>query len=346
MELRDPKQSVLKSSHPFLNSGGEPMMMRLKDGKWVSNFRFKGRKIEVSLDAYEKEPWKALKNLGALRERLERGEDPITSRKKFKTMKYPEKDPRGISIWETNVKPFFGEYYVKDITRELIESYIVHRWGQKDGKPFGVKSTLDKELRVLKTVICRGMPKWELPRYSYVQKKSSIQKAPLTPELIALAATHMKEQSLIGFWIMAYTGMEPKDIEQLEKGHFKDGLIKKVRSKSSRYKSQPMIQVPVCKGLQEKLKKVPFPLKADQKILPGFDARLFAKQVKRAFEKIGYKEYSAKDLRRYVASRLLDAGYSLDWIAKALGHSPGSRITEVYPGVYEDTLKQAFNEAF
>ena len=59
----------------------------------------------------------------------------------------------------------------------------------------------------------------------------------------------------------------------------------------------------------------------------------------------GFPEYSAKDLRRYVASRLLDAGYSHDWIAKALGHAPGSRVTEGYSTAYDGTLTEAFRKA-
>ena len=53
--------------------------------------------------------------------------------------------------------------------------------------------------------------------------------------------------------------------------------------------------------------------------------------------------YGAKYLRRYVASALLDAGYSMDWIGKALAHAEGSQITKKYTKVYKKTLQEAFS---
>ena len=45
---------------------------------------------------------------------------------------------------------------------------------------------------------------------------------------------------------------------------------------------------------------------------------------------------------------MLDNGYSIDWIGKALAHSEGSVQTGKYTTVYKSTLEEAFakiNEA-
>jgi hypothetical protein len=52
--------------------------------------------------------------------------------------------------------------------------------------------------------------------------------------------------------------------------------------------------------------------------------------------------YGAKYLRRYVASMLLDDGYSHDWIGKALAHADRSKISRRYSKVYKATLETAF----
>ena len=76
-----------KSFAQVLLTEGEPMLMRLKppikydaDGKkieqvrkWYSNFRYKGEKIEVTLNDYESHKQLASKTLWRLQEELESG---------------------------------------------------------------------------------------------------------------------------------------------------------------------------------------------------------------------------------------------------------------------------------
>ena len=115
------------------------MLMRLKppikydaDGKkieqvrkWYSNFRYKGEKIEVTLNAYESQKQLASKTLWRLQEDLELGKvvngfnKPI---KKLNPLKPFHKENQGVR--NNHIIPFFGEYTLNDLTPELIEKYM------------------------------------------------------------------------------------------------------------------------------------------------------------------------------------------------------------------------------
>jgi len=105
--------------------------MRLKAGRWYSNFRWEGNNIEVSLDAYEEEETRATVNLGRLIENLVNGVNPTSLRKPIARLRYPKKDVRGQRIWELHIQPFFGSYKIPEVTGESIERYISHRWGSE-----------------------------------------------------------------------------------------------------------------------------------------------------------------------------------------------------------------------
>jgi len=162
------------------------------------------------------------------------------------------------------------------------------------------------------------------------------------PAMVEAAATAIRghRENVVGFRIMQHTGIEPADVVQLAPEHFESGFLRKKRSKSGR-----ALNLPLHPELQRALDAVPWPIDRAQPILAGINAKSLATAVTRAFTAAGFPEYSAKDLRRYVASRLLDAGYSHDWIAKALGHAPGSRVTEGYSTAYDETLTRAFKKA-
>lgn len=313
-----------------------PKYMRLRNGRFYTNLFFKGRKIEVSLGTSNER--RATVALGKILEALDNGEEVVGSRRSIGRLKYPGQDQRGIRIWDMHVKPFFRSCKIQEIDGPMIEQYIADRWGGQ-----APQSTVKKELRVLKAVICKAKPRWEVPEFKYQQTEKK-EKPPLTPAMVEAAVKCLKGhwQNLIGFRVMQYTGIEPKDVTQLAPCHFVDGFIRKKRSKSGK-----AINLPIHPALSKALESVPWPLDKNQPILSGdrFNAKSLATAVTRAFTAAGYPEYSAKDLRRYVASRLMDAGYTEMWIGKALGHAPGSKVTAGYATPYDETLVKAWREA-
>lgn len=151
-----------------------------RGGRWYTNFRHKGRVVQVALGTTEKR--RAIIELGKILERLENDEEVVGTRKTSGELGYPGDDERGRRIWELHVQPFFGGYRVQEIDEPLIERYIQERWG--DAAP---QSTVKKELRVLKMVACQAKKRWELPEFSY-KRTERIQKSPLTPEMVEAAA--------------------------------------------------------------------------------------------------------------------------------------------------------------
>ena len=51
-------------------------------------------------------------------------------------------------------------------------------------------------------------------------------------------------------------------------------------------------------------------------------------------------------MRRMVSSLLMDYGFDRYWIGKALSHAEGSRQTDKYPDVYDETFEKRFAQVF
>ena len=318
------------------------MHMRLIKGRWYTNIRNPNdwrKKIEISLDACERETKKAQINLGMILSDLQNSIDPASARQRVDKLVLKGKvTEREEQILRSHIIPFFGEYKPRDVTKEAIESYFESRWDlSSDGELKGYRNTVSKELMVLQRLIRVSIKNYNLPKISYKKLKREIL-APLTLDQIKLASNYVQEKYLSVYWIMAYTAMDVSDVVHLKPEHFKDGWIIKERGKTSNE-----ITVPVCSSLSAILKDVPWPIQKDVALFADLKPKAVATAIRRAFVKAGMEGYGAKYLRRYVASALLDAGYSMDWIGKALAHAEGSHITKKYTKVYKKTLQEAFS---
>jgi integrase len=324
--------------------GGDAMYMRLINGRWYSNIRDKKnpkKKIQVSLDAYENETRKATKNLGVVLSDIEKGINPTSARKNIHKLELSGKvTERTKSALRKHIYPFFGAYKPREIDKSKIEIYIKHRFGlNADGELQAYKNTIEKELlalqRLMQTVYGEG---YKLPKVVYKKLNKEIL-SPLTLEQIEVVSRCVMDMYKPVYWIMAYTGMDVSDVISLTPGDFQDGWIKKERGKSG-----IEIAVPVCEPLEDILKSVPWPIHQDARIFQNMTANGCAIHVRRCFKTAGLDGYGSKYLRRFIASIMLDNGYSNDWIGKALAHAEGSNVTKKYTKVYESTLKEAFGK--
>ena len=316
-----------------------PLHMKLVKGRWYSNVRPKDnwkKVVCVSLDAYEHETHKALIALGSVLTDIKNGIDPVSSRKRVGTINLKNLSERNEQIIRTHIKPFFGDYKPGDIDRELIENYIEHRWGRVDGQLQAVGSTCKKELTILQLMLRSVTKSYKLPEIKYKRLTTKIL-PPLTLGQIKQAEHFLMDKYKPIFWTMAYTAMDISDVVALAPEHMVDGWIHKVRGKTGNE-----IAVPICNTLASILKAVPRPLNSSNPLFPNTNPKAVSKDVRKAFTKAGLKGYGSKYLRRFVASDLMDLGYSMDWIAKALAHSDGSTITKKYTNVYRETLEKAF----
>jgi integrase len=324
--------------------GGMPMYMKLVDGRWYANIRNpKNWKkiITNSLDAYEHETRKATTNLGKLMADLERGVNPTSARKNIgKLFLEGRITERTKGILETHIYPFFGGYKPREVDRRLIEKYIEHRYGlSPQGGLQAYNNTIVKELtalqRLMQTVFGDN---YKLPKVKYEKLSKDILPA-LTLGQIEHASKFINDSYLPVFWTMAYTGADISDVLDFAPKHFKDGWIIKERGKT-----EEQIYIPVCEPLAAILKTVPWPINQESKIFPGLKPKATSTYMRRAFRLAGLPGYGSKYLRRFVASIMLDNGYSNDWIGKALAHSEGSKVTRKYTKVYKDTMKEAFGK--
>jgi hypothetical protein len=342
MNTPQPRNNMVTSQD---KEGGMPMhYMKLVDGRWYANLRNPKnwkKKITVSLDAYENEKWKAASNLGKIMQDLARGVDPTSARKNIRKLVIEGKvTVRTEGILGTHIYPFFGEYKPREVDRRLIEKYIENRYGlSPDGNLQAYTNTIEKELitlqRLMQTVYGEG---YRLPKVKYEKLSKDILPA-LTLEQIEHTSNFINDSYLPVFWTMAYTGADISDVLDFAPKHFKDGWINKERGKSGED-----IHIPVCEPLADIFKTVPWPINQEAKIFTGLTAKATSTYMRRAFRLAGLSGYGSKYLRRFVASIMLDNGYSNDWIGKALAHSEGSKVTRKYTQVYKNTLEEAFGK--
>lgn len=326
------------------------MRLRLLGGQWYSNFRPKeewgiGRdKIQVALGVYGDNPkkpsMKAQQELGKIMGEAENGIHPGGTRRKIHKIKFrgPVKE-RYQQILDSWVYPFFGEYRPKDITVKLIEEYLEFRWGlNAKGEFQAVENTWAKELYVLNKLIRVVQPNFSAPKIKYNKLEKEIL-PPLTMLQIIETSKFVIEKYKDIFWVMSYTAMDISDVLDLKPEHIADGMITKARGKT-----KEEICVPVCPTLAKIMKGVPRPLDKSTPYFQGYSSKAISTDVRKAFRKAGLPGYGAKYLRRYVASFLLDAGYAMDWVGKALAHADKSPLTQKYTGIYKSTLKEAFEK--
>jgi len=117
----------------------------------------------------------------------------------------------------------------------------------------------------------------------------------------------------------------------------KDGWITIEQSKTGKD-----VKIPVCKRLVKILASIKVrSLDPDRAYFHGIKGKQVTVAIKRAFKKAGI-EGSISHLWHFCASQLINAGYSKELTAMAIGHVPGSRMTDDYIHPYEKELSEAF----
>ena len=322
-----------------------PSYMVFKNGSYYSNIRDKRNWRKIHQVPLGKDKWKAVKELGRVQEDIENGIDPSATRRRIKDLRLRgEKTDRIVGILKTHIYPFFGDYRLKEIDKGLIEAYIESRFGlHKSGKLQGVKSTLDKELNALQSLLKTADPHYKKPSLEYIKiKRKKLE--PLTEDQIAMVGDSLMAKYRPVYWLMVYTGMDVSDAVYIQAKHFtKDGWIDKPRGKVEHEEGERIV-LPVLPELRERLRNTPTPLDPEARLFPGINNKQTTTALLRAFKVAGLPGYGAKYLRRYIGAALLDEGYSEAWIGKALSHADGSKITGRYTQVYKETMLKAFKK--
>lgn len=352
-------KSKLSLSLPSME--GEIMNgIRVKNGRYYMARKIKGKWHGSSLKARVPEFDIAYKNYVLELDKIERGESAKIKKKKIKAIEYNEKVVRYKGAYDKWILPYFGEMTVQDVTKKVILDYLKSREGM-------TKSTLTKELRVLKNVIQQVDESFELPKeIVYKNKgKKTVRAATLADvkkvlPFVAKQSEQHGEQYTNVFKLMLYTGLDISDAVYLDWEH-----VEKRRNRfwiaRSRFKSGELFDVPAGPQLTrflESMRKAknlemlesgslePGPLFRTGKNSQGINNKGVSSAFKRAFKDAGVKG-SAKSLRHFFASYVSAKGRVTDAnIGHLLGHASGSKCTKDYIHAYDEDLEQGVDLAF
>lgn len=332
---------------------GEPMKMRPKNGKWFAAFRHKGKWQGQSLDAYKGEVHKAIINLGKLLEKLERGENPTDLKRKFKDAlpTYFEwansegektdstlKDNRG--RLKSKILPVFEDLSIGDITPVLLKQYKFDR--EEQGAP---RSTITKELRVIKDICERFNPTFKMPKFTKWVNRAKREAGVLDhADVSKVSGLVLKSSEEFGetyqkiFILMSLTGLSVSDAVNLKRSQIgSDDFIQKQRAKTGED-----ILTFLCSEAKEMISSVKMTdLKNPDQIFQVPNSKAVTTAIRRAFTKAGING-SSKSLRHYTGTNLLDVGVPEKVVGLVLGHAPGSRITQTYLHAKKGTMKEGF----
>ena len=330
----------------------DPMQMRLKKGRWYAAFSYKGKWQGNTLKAYKHESKLAIINLGKLFLQLERGECPTDLKRKVKdTWKaYEEwagaegeksksaiKDSLG--RFNNRIMPVFGDLSIGEVTQALLKQYKADR--EEDG---ATKSTITKELRVVKEICLLYNPAFKMPKFKKWANRGKRELGILdTADVYKVSGLILKSSEEFGgtyqqiFLLMAYTGLSISDAINLKRSQIdKDNFIQKQREKSGED-----ILTFLCDKARNIIDSIPTDIKNPDQIFSVPNNKAVATAINRTFKNAGVVG-SSKSLRHYAGSILLDAGVTEKVIGLILGHAPGSNTTGIYLHAKKETIKRGF----
>jgi integrase len=328
------------------------MQMRLKKGRWYAAFSYEGKWQGQSLNAYANELKKATVNLGKLIEKLERGECPTDLKRKVKdTWKaYEEwagtegeksksaiKDSLG--RFNNRIIPVFGDLSIGEVTQALLKQYKADR--DEDG---ATKSTITKELRVVKEICLLYNPAFKMPEFKKWANRGKREVGILdAADVYKVSGLILKSSEEFGgtyqqiFLLMAYTGLSISDAINLKRSQItKDNFIQKQRAKSGED-----ILTFLCEKARNIIDSIPTDIKNPDQVFSVPNNKAVATAINRTFKNAGVVG-SSKSLRHYAGSVLLDAGVPEKVVSIILGHAPGSKTTAVYLHATKKTMKRGF----
>jgi len=351
--IQSRSSKILAMAESLGSEKENPMQMRLKKGRWYAAFSYKGKWQGKSLNAYKHQEKDAVKNLTRLYDSLERGENPTDLKRKvkdaipfYKEWEKTDGEKSQATIKENQgriikyIVPTFGDLAIGEVTPTILKRYKVDR--EEQNAP---KSTVTKELRVIKDICELFNPSFKMPKFKKWANRGKTESGVLTDaDVFEVSAQVLNSSDEFGetykkiFLLMSLTGLSISDAINLERAQIsKDGYIQKQRAKSGED-----IVAFVCGRAWDVINSVKITdLKNPGKIFRVPSNKAVATAINRAFKKTGVQG-SSKSLRHYAGTVLLDAGVPEKTIGLILGHAPGSRITGVYLHAQKKTIKKGF----
>jgi len=338
-------------------------MMKLVRNKWYAHFDYQGKYYCDPLNAYKHEKWKAIRAVGALRDRLENNtyihsNATLDQAKNLYLLSIKDRDKKYIlqqtGMLKNHLLPFFGDLKILEIDDKKIFQYKDLR--EEKGAP---KNTLIKEMLTLMKIVQCLQKNFQLPKLEYKNKGKTIVNK-LRMEDIVKISTFVKQQSTTVrrgrgpfgeqyfqmFWIYVYTGMDTGDVLKLTPKNI-DFKEKMIRVELGRGKTGVEFAVPICPALMKILRGLPRSFDKDKPYFEGITNSQINKAIQQAFRCAGYKSGGTKMFRHFVVSQLANAGTPEAITQKIVGHVQGSNLTrKVYTHIHDETAKKHYEKAF
>ncbi len=261
----------------------------------------------------------------------------LTGRPSAKSMRYEE----------ASIVPYFGRFYPREITEELVENYIYQRRSQKTGEP--VKpGTLWTELGRLRDAISYAKKKrWITPHdVPYIPRPSKPEPRDRwlnEKEIVRLltAASAQPHLHLAIHLMLATAGRVTAVLELTwDRVNFKESWID-LRTKDTGTKRKKRAKVPMTSGLRRVLQAAK-PHASCKHVIEwhGRPVLSIKTAFKKAAERAGLEDVSPHIMRHTAAVRMAAAGCPMERIAAYLGHSDPAVTRRVYAKFAPDHLRK------
>jgi integrase len=351
--IQSHSSKILAMAESLGSEKENPMQMRLKKGRWYAAFSYKGKWQGKSLNAYKHQEKDAVKNLTRLYDSLERGENPTDLKRKvkdaipfYKEWEKTDGEKSQATIKENqgrikkHIITAFGDLTIGEITPTILKRYKVDR--EEQNAP---KSTVTKELRVIKDICELFNPRFKMPKFKKWANRGKRETGVLTEsDIFEVSAQVLNSSEEFGatyqqiFKLMYLTGLSISDAINLERSQIgNDDFVYRQRNKTG----EDVLTFIGSKAWDVINSVKTIDLKNPDRIFTVPGNKSVATAINRAFKKAGVNG-SSKSLRHFAGSALLDAGVPEKVIGLILGHAPGSRITGVYLHAQKKTIKKGF----
>jgi len=310
----------------------EYMVQRGGKGMWYAQKRINGVRVRDCLGTTDERI--ARKRYAELELAVERGEYQSFKRDFMVAVEefLPNATVREEIIVRCHLVPYFSGFKIGEINE-----YEVFKYHQSNKhKP---ESSLKKELRCLKKIVCLGNRNFQLPKVKYENKGERFDETQILEEcdVLNVINRYVYEIYRIPSLISAYSALRMGNVITLKKKNvnLKDGWLNVHQTKTGR-----PVSIPISGKLRNVFRQVKvWPLGEEDLFFPGIKAKAMTNQVLRAFRRAGFPWASFHHFRHFSACFMINAGVPIEVVQKILGHAD-IRSTLVYARLKRETLKE------
>ena len=310
----------------------EYMIQRGDNKIWYARKRVNGVRIRDCLGTTDERL--ARKNFAELELAVERGEYHSFKRDFMEAVEefLPTATIREEIIVRCHLVSYFAKFKIGEINEYEVFKY--HEANKR--KP---ESSLKKELRCLKKIVCLGNRNFRLPKLKYENKGERFDETQILDEcdVLNVINQYVFEIYRIPSLISAYSALRMGNIVNLKKKNVNlmSGWIEVHQTKTGR-----AVNIPISGKLRNVFKQIKvWPLGDEDLFFPGIKAKAMTNQVMRAFRRAGFPWASFHHFRHFSACFMINAGVPLEVVQKILGHAD-IRSTLVYARLKRETLKE------